>query len=1362
MMRQQQRNDTKRRDVFGRNYSYLQSCLPHMGELETIDLYSHDLESGYTPLHVTLKQGHLQNSFKLYKHWKDEVEYLSHKFGGHVLGQVDREGLTPLELYDLELEGPARRFPQMIGYRTGETDSGSLVVWGDKPPEQSTFGSYVLTWGSNVNYQLGTGTKDDRQNMFQLVINQLETHGYLPSGEKFKQICMRRYHSLILTTDNKIYTCGTGSRGRLGNGTAESPQPTFTQAWDLKGLKVKMVASSDHHTLVLTEDDAVYSWGWNAYGQSGQSLGKKSDDKNVNKITVSSPKRINFLDNDAITFVACSKIHSCAATASGNIILWGLNLGQMGGSKPVHATPDSQYHDEDGYIVRTPMVVSLPNHQVEQIVCTEMVTFIRTQGNTLHVLSNYTMRTFKIPLPKSRTYKEIDAFDHFTPREVPSEVVDMKCSNRFGNRICFKYASGRIGIINWKGDSTKMWSKMPNSLPVNLYWTPNLQSNRCADFDVSAQGKLLICTVSGEVYTLDGVNSRPEKVHSSKLHSGRAVNVSCDSSFGSFAILKSEFNEIPMIYPKDTLYFDFSQYSPLKGKVRDRHNLVWGLLNEPQFRCADYLSNHKLITEVKGDEKNSELRKIKDSGSSLANFEDARTTVLAQQEIFEDANFDVAFVDSQTRLPICYCHKLILQSRCQKLLKSIADTGRYDAKNSGLEFVLRDRGKNENVWNIGVKADKDASESLQKVTHFLYTDERHFGQSTSKLLFDLVDNSHHLARLPISLQESWKHNNSDSHHQNTSTDVRILVNDGILEAHELVLSTRSAFFQIILNKDWVSRNDDGYKIIDLRQIESANQNNVEFVLGYIYGMEYEDLCSKLDQRSFTEYLQFFLEVLELSDFFNLESFKNFLESLIANYITGETVIPILINAAYYNCRLLAFNCCWFLCTHVGMLFSKENIELVNQHFDSEIWQSLERVLREMRNSSASSPDSNKSWYDNKNFDWLALFRNNIRAFNDRFIDPKHRFVPIFDLKPREAEPKQRTKSSNRKASFVHGNTQTKSRQSSTTGEKIELRRPSHIDIERKSAWADRTDDTAIEDIDDFTEVMKKPRRRLSSRPSDGKSESKTESSSVLIDQTPRKSGKVVLHSAPEESNVDLPSLFPISSKSPNNDGLSEMDTSSAKMSGAFKKVSQKQRMKHIVVEEGEKSLSRDQQVWKKSSRAKSFNSSSSSSAKNNLPSLYDHNSSVSLNVSKKEKKKNHQLAPNTEFVSHGNLGGISPYLQKTAMKQASAAAESSSSRKDGSIVPPAPASAPASASAGPTMTLEEKLAAQQFEKWFAEQAKSVQKQLHKKKNKNLARELDVVYNAAETLPDFVQGSDDKTKKGKKKLKLKFQSRQVQE
>lgn len=1344
MTKQQQRNDTHKRDVFGRNYSYLRSCLPHIGGIESIDLYSHDLESGYTPLHVTLRQGHLQNSFKLYKHWKDEVEYLSHKFGGHVLGQKDREGLTPLELYYLDLEGPSRRYPRMLGYRAGEVDEESLVLWGDKPREQSAFGSYILTWGANVNYQLGTGTKDDRQNMFQLTTNQLGEHGYLPSTEKFRQVFMRRYHSLIFTTDNRIFTCGTGSRGRLGNGTTESPQPTFTQVWDLKGLDVKMIASSDHHTLVLTEDHAVYAWGWNAYGQSGQSLGKKFDDKNVNKITVPLPKRINFLEGELAAFVACSKVHSCAATVSGNILIWGLNLGQMGGSKPIHASPDLQYHNEDGFIVSSPVIVKLPNNQVvEQIVCTEMATFIRTQGNILHVLSNYSMRTFRIPLPKSRTYKEVDAFEHFTPREVPSEVVDMKCTNRLGNKICFSYNCGRIGIINWKEDTMNMWSKMPNFLPVNLYWTPNLQSRRILDFDVSAQGKLLVCTVSGQVYTVDGVGGRPEKIHSGKLESGKAINVSCDSSFRSFSIVKSESNEIPMIYPKDSLYFDFSQYSPLKGKIRDRRNTVWGVLNEPQFRYGDYLSNHKFTAEVKVDDKNVELQKIKDSGSSLLNFEDARTTRLSQDDIFEDADFDVTFLDAQTGSVICYCHKLILQCRCRKFVEAIVGLGRYEAKNSGFEFMLQGRSNDERVWRIEIRADKDPIDSLQKVTHFLYTDERHFGQSTSKLLFDLVDNSHHLAKLPISLQDLWNNDGSD-----TNSDVRIIVNDGVLEAHSLILSTRSAFFQTVLNKDWVSKDDDGFELVDLKQMESASKNNLEFILDYIYGMEYEELCSKLRQRSFMEYLQFFLEILELSDLFNLETFKNFLESVVANYINGETVIPILINAAYYNCRLLSFNCCWFLCDHVGMLFSKENIELVNEHFDLQIWQLLEAVLKDMRSSAVISSDGNNPWYSKKNFDWISLFCNNIKGFNDRFIDPKHKFVPIFDLKLPEVEAKQRTKSFNRRASLVHTtNSQQKSRKnSSLASERLELRRPSHSEIERRNAWRDRSDDTAIDDTDDFTDVMKKPRRRVSSRPSDSNSELKSgPKHPVATDQVPKVSSKVLVHSPQEESSADLPSLIPVSENS-SSSGSPVVDPS-VKMSGSFKKGSQKQRMKHTVLEDEK---TKEQQVWKNPSWGRASqrpSSSSSSSAKSSLPSLYDSNSNVSLNVSKKEKKKTHQLAPNTEFVSHGNLGGISPYLQKSAIKQANAAIEPS-------VKDSIPASNSPTGASTPTMTLEEKLASQQFEKWFAEQSRNVQKQLNKK-NKNLARELDVVYNAAQTLPDFVENHEGKTKRGKKKLKLKF-------
>lgn len=1330
MTRQSQ--DALKRDVFGRNLSYLKSCLPQPTNIESIDLYSHELESGYTPLHATLKLGYLRDSFRLYKHWKDEMEFLSHKFGGHIMNQTDREGLTPLELYDMELQGPTARYPNALGYRINDDDS--LVKWGTYSQESNSQGPYVLTWGSNVNYQLGTGTKDDRQNMFQLAITQLESNGYLPSSENFKQIFIRRYHSLLLTTNNNIYVCGTGSRGRLGNGTSESDEPTFTQVLDLEDVDVRMISTSDHHSLVLTSDHSVYSWGWNAYGQLGHTSNRRIEEKNINKVAISSAKRIGFLDGEDISFVACSKLHSCAATRSGHVLMWGLNLGQMGGSKPVHSTSDVQYHNEDGYIVRTPMIVKLSNCEIEQIVCTELATFIRTKGNSLHILSNYSIRTFKIPLPRSRAFKEVDTFDHFTPREVPSEVVDMKCSNRFGNKICFRYSCGRVGIISIKDETVRMWSKMSNSLPVSLYWTPNLKGRKCLDFDVSAQGKIIICTIGGEVFTIDGVNSRPEKIYSSKLVTGRALSVSCDSSFGSFAIIKKEINGIPMIYPKDSLYFDFSQYSPLKGKRRSRKGMIWGIMNEPKMQHTDYLSSQKLANDLETEDKPLEVERIKSIGSSLADFEHSKITELSQEAVLDEANFDVVFISGYTKTPICYCHKLVLKNRCTSFIEKLTKSGHYESKNCFHKFTF-ECGIADKCWRINIWAEKDPTETLLQLTHFLYTDERDFGQNTSRLLFELVDNSHHLAKLSVTLQELVRKRNNENCVD--SSDVAIIVADGVLKAHSLILSTRSAFFQAILSKDWVSADKNGIKTINLEHIEFANMQNMEFILNYFYGMEYEEICSSLDMGCFGEYLQFFLETLELTDIFSLEGFKNFLESVVAKYITGETVIPILINATYSNCRLLSFTCCSYLCTHVGILFSRENIELVNQYFDHGLWCLLEEVLIDMRNHSVKQQC--KPWYANVSFDWISLFRNNLKAFNERFMDSKHSFIPTFDLKPPVTEQKSRTKSSNRRASITH--TQNKNRQSSSssfTGEKSFTRRPSHLE-EKKTVCQDRTDDTAIDDTDDFVEVIKKPKRRTSSQVAKLLPDQKSGDHFEGSDHRDC-SSKVVIHSNADDCSSSLPSLLP-SSGNTDSGSVMESESSSAKMSGTFKKVSQKQRKKIVVTDD----KTFDEHVWKKTSWGSRISTTHShnsvASSKPSLPSLYDRNSSSTLNLSKKEKKKSKQLAPNTEFVSHGNMGGISPYLQKTAIAQASLA------------------KAPL---ASPKLTLEERVAAQEFEKWFAEQSENVQKQLSKKKNKSLARELDVVYNAAQSLPDFLAHSGEKPKKHKKRLKLKFQSKQAQD
>lgn len=79
--------------------------------------------------------------------------------------------------------------------------------------------------------------------------------------------------SAAITNDGCLYTWGRGNYGRLGHGKSNDCfVPTVVST--LKGVHVSKVScgSGDSHTLCVTVDGKVYSWGDGDYGKLGKYL----------------------------------------------------------------------------------------------------------------------------------------------------------------------------------------------------------------------------------------------------------------------------------------------------------------------------------------------------------------------------------------------------------------------------------------------------------------------------------------------------------------------------------------------------------------------------------------------------------------------------------------------------------------------------------------------------------------------------------------------------------------------------------------------------------------------------------------------------------------------------------------------------------------------------------------------------------------------------------------------------------------------------------------------------------------------------------------------------------------------------------
>jgi alpha-tubulin suppressor-like RCC1 family protein len=74
------------------------------------------------------------------------------------------------------------------------------------------------------------------------------------------------YHTLAVTANGNIYSWGLNDHGQLGLGTSGGYQTTPQPVSSLSGV---IFVSAGNHSLAVKSDGGIWSWGPNGYGQLG-------------------------------------------------------------------------------------------------------------------------------------------------------------------------------------------------------------------------------------------------------------------------------------------------------------------------------------------------------------------------------------------------------------------------------------------------------------------------------------------------------------------------------------------------------------------------------------------------------------------------------------------------------------------------------------------------------------------------------------------------------------------------------------------------------------------------------------------------------------------------------------------------------------------------------------------------------------------------------------------------------------------------------------------------------------------------------------------------------------------------------------
>lgn len=115
----------------------------------------------------------------------------------------------------------------------------------------------LASWGYNASGQLGNQSQVDSP-----VPVMVTKAGTALSGKFLTGIAASDQGSLVLSSDGRIFTWGNGP---LGNGTTDSLVPVLVGSY-LKEKKVAALGAGHSHMVVATSDKYLYSWGGNNNG----------------------------------------------------------------------------------------------------------------------------------------------------------------------------------------------------------------------------------------------------------------------------------------------------------------------------------------------------------------------------------------------------------------------------------------------------------------------------------------------------------------------------------------------------------------------------------------------------------------------------------------------------------------------------------------------------------------------------------------------------------------------------------------------------------------------------------------------------------------------------------------------------------------------------------------------------------------------------------------------------------------------------------------------------------------------------------------------------------------------------------------
>ncbi|XP_047666724.1 inhibitor of Bruton tyrosine kinase isoform X5 [Tachysurus fulvidraco] len=934
------------KDEFGRTALHLAASLGKRALLEWLldsksaDLLLKDKESGWTALHRSAFYGQIHCIMALIKR-------------GSSLSIPDKEGLSVLDL-------------------TMKDRPAHVVFQSNDPTE-------VYTWGNNTNFSLGHGNQDCR-NSPEIVDLFVRTRVYI------KQVVVCKFHSVFLSQKGQVYTCGHGQGGRLGHGDEQ----TYLVPRIVEGLvshHCAQVAAARDHTVVLTEEGYVYSFGLNTYNQLGLTP----------PVASQVPKQVTSkcLKGKNVIGVAAGRFHTVLWTRDA-VYTVGLNGGQLG-----------YLLDPNGEkCVAVPRQVSALHHKdvtIAMAAASNGATVCLTEKGDIYLLADYQCKKLA---SKQLNIKKVlvngGTLDHRVDphllNESGGEKISILALDEIGRVFCWRSVGTSLRQCRWAYGRQVFMSDIAIGKSKMMFITQDGEG-----FSGQWLGEYKKGIDKKEVNSQSESGSVYERIRLERLPNiHRAVSITMDSKGRNFGVLQSDPKTSIYEVPTVSASLFTQHFKQLLAEADETDSI-----HDVTLQAGDRVfPTHKFILSTRSeffrkqllpeadqeDEVNGEVKRTIDAvGCDLLVLENLSPDLLEQalQFIYTDSCEMLVHGARPTISRLIHGpeQKQQQQQQQQQLICSLKDlnvSGR-----SALEIyrslpasVL---SQGEKPTSKGAKSGKkektgNANEPTHNPVKMLQGVAKKLGLGSLSARLDGVKYENG----QISVVQKKTGNRPRFYLKKWCDvipylcDVTLRSEDGKeFPCHKCILCARLEYFNSMLGNPWI----ESTSCTALEMPTSAKV--LQVILEYIYTDESPTIRESLS-------VEFVCNVLVVADQLLITRLKEICEVVITENLTLKNSAELLEFAVMYNAEQLKLSCLQFIVLNITALLESKALEILSDDVLLELSEAYRKTIPAMQRRHItpylSAPDL--SSYEDMSLDSISSCKNSFeqeQSYNDGLL-----------------------------------------------------------------------------------------------------------------------------------------------------------------------------------------------------------------------------------------------------------------------------------------------------------------------------------------------------------------------------------------